>query len=178
MATIRTLVDEAGIAALIDDVVEKLVPYLKSSSVFVGIREGGDVLAIRLAEKIRNHGLEIDAVGALDITLYRDDFGHRQHWPDVRASDISFSLDGKLVVLVDDVIFTGRTIRAALEALLDYGRPERVLLVALIDRGYRQLPIQPDIVGKVLDLERDALCLVQFREQNFERDSVVLSEGP
>lgn len=177
MTQVQVLIDEAEIASLVDEIAQRICQLISGPMVLVGIREGGDVLAERLANKLRASHVQVEAVGALDITLYRDDFGHRRHWPHVRASYIDFSIEGKTVILVDDVLFTGRTVRAALEALLDYGRPARVLLVVLIDRGHRQLPIHADVVGRTLQIARDSLCLAQFREQGAERDQVILQEA-
>lgn len=113
----------------------------------VGIVTRGDVLARRLAEKIHQiEGVEVP-LGALDISFYRDDFSIYIA-PQVLGSNIPFELDGKKVVLVDDVLFTGRTIRAALDALMDFGRPAAVQLAVLVDRGHRELPIRADYVGK------------------------------
>ena len=114
----------------------------------MGIRARGDLLAARLREAIRrNEGVDIP-LGSLDITLYRDDLTRVGHAPVVRESVIPFSVDGRIVVLVDDVLFTGRTIRAAMDALVDYGRPRAIRLAVLIDRGHRELPIRADFVGK------------------------------
>ncbi len=143
--------------------------------IVVGIREGGDVLGLRIADGLREAGVDVAGVGALDITLYRDDFGHRTHWPDVRDSDIPVAIDNSTIILVDDVLFTGRTVRAAMNALLDYGRPDRVVLAVLVDRHARQLPICADVVGARLDAERDILCQVQFREQGADSDQVLVS---
>lgn len=116
--------------------------------VLVGLLSRGFPLAKRLAAAIREfEGVEVP-VGALDIGLYRDDVVRRAAPPPVRPSDIPVSVDGKTVVLVDDVLFTGRSVRAALDALLDFGRPARVRLCVLVDRGHRELPIRPDFVGK------------------------------
>src|SRR5262249_33894009 len=93
-------------------------------------------------------------VGAVDITLYRDDLGHGERWPVLRGTEIAFDLDGAEVVLVDDVLFTGRTVRAALNAICDLGRPACICLAALVDRGHRELPIQPDVVGLVVKTDR------------------------
>ena len=115
--------------------------------VLVGIVTRGDTLARRLAAKIRQiEGVDVPA-GSLDISFYRDDFAS-YFSPEVHSTDISFSIDGKKVVLVDDVLFTGRTIRAALDALMDFGRPACVQLAVLVDRGRRELPIRADYVGK------------------------------
>lgn len=116
--------------------------------VIVGLLSRGYPLARRLAEAIREFEGVAVPVGALDIGLYRDDVTRRSAPPAVRPSEIPVSIDNTTVVLVDDVLFTGRSIRAALDALLDYGRPARVRLAVLIDRGHRELPIRPDFVGK------------------------------
>jgi pyrimidine operon attenuation protein/uracil phosphoribosyltransferase len=117
-----------------------------SGLVLVGLLTRGDPLARRLAAAIREfEGVPVP-VGRLDVALYRDDLAHR-HAP-VRPSDIPVPIDGATVVLVDEVIFTGRTVRAALDALMDFGRPARVRLAVLVDRGHRELPIRPDFVGK------------------------------
>ena len=114
----------------------------------VGIRSRGDVLAARLREAIRNHENTTVPLGSLDITLYRDDLTRIGYAPIVHESAIDFSVDDRVVVLVDDVLFTGRTIRAALDALVDYGRPRAIRLAVLVDRGHRELPIRADFVGK------------------------------
>ena len=120
----------------------------------VGIVTRGDVLARRLAEKIHQiEGVEVP-LGALDISFYRDDFSIYIA-PQVLGSNIPFELDGKKVVLVDDVLFTGRTIRAALDALMDLGRPASIQLAVLVDRGHRELPIRADYVGKNVPSSRD-----------------------
>ncbi|RMF19492.1 MAG: bifunctional pyr operon transcriptional regulator/uracil phosphoribosyltransferase PyrR [Candidatus Dadabacteria bacterium] len=174
----RVLVDAEALTALTEQLAEQIASAGEEPLVIVGIREGGDVLARRLEAGLRSRDIAIDGIGALDITLYRDDFGHRQHWPEIRDSDIPVDLTRKNVLLVDDVLFTGRTIRAALAALLDYGRPATVRLAVLIDRGNRQLPIQPDYCGQVIDLDRDELCLVRFVEQGHPRDEVIAVARP
>jgi pyrimidine operon attenuation protein/uracil phosphoribosyltransferase len=114
----------------------------------VGIRARGDLIAARLRQAISaNEGIDVP-LGSLDITLYRDDLTRIGHAPVVRESVIPFSVDDRIVVLVDDVLFTGRTIRAAMDALVDYGRPRAIRLAVLIDRGHRELPIRADYVGK------------------------------
>lgn len=113
----------------------------------VGVRSRGVPLAQRLAQELRTLAADEIVVGAVDITLYRDDLGQGRRWPVLRGTEISFPVDGAELVLVDDVLFTGRTVRAALNAICDLGRPERIRLAVLVDRGHRQLPIQPDVVG-------------------------------
>ncbi len=114
----------------------------------VGIRSRGDLLASRLRTAIlANEGVQLP-LGILDITLYRDDLTRVGNAPIVRTTEIGFSVDDRIVVLVDDVLFTGRTIRAAMDALVDYGRPKAIRLAVLVDRGHRELPIRADHVGK------------------------------
>ena len=141
---------------------------------FIGLRTRGVTLAHRLAAKL----LKIDGsdlpVGTLDITLYRDDLDMRGA-PVVRGTDIPFSIKGKAVVLVDDVLFTGRTIRAALDALIDLGRPRMIQLAILIDRGHRELPIRPDYIGKNLPTSRRETVSVRLREHDGD-DRVVIEE--
>jgi len=121
----------------------------------VGVRSRGVPLAQRLAAEAAASGRGEVAVGAVDITLYRDDLDQVPHWPVLRGTEIPFDVEGADVVLVDDVLFTGRTIRAALNAVCDLGRPSRIRLAVLVDRGWRELPIQADVVGLRLPTERD-----------------------
>jgi len=141
---------------------------------FVGLRTRGVTLAQRLQAKIAAiDGAQL-AVGTLDITLYRDDLDMRGA-PVIRGTDISFSIKGKTVVLVDDVLYTGRTIRAALDALIDLGRPGSIQLAILVDRGHRELPIRPDFVGKNLPTSRRESVAVRLKEHDGE-DRVVIEE--
>jgi pyrimidine operon attenuation protein / uracil phosphoribosyltransferase len=119
----------------------------------VGIRSRGDEVAERVLTLLSSEDREL-SFGVLDISLYRDDFEHLRENPTIQESDISFTVEGAHIILVDDVLFTGRTIRAALDALSDYGRPGKVELAVLIDRGHREMPIQPDYVGITLDTRR------------------------
>lgn len=135
-----------------------------SDVVLVGIADRGDDLARRLAHEIRRiEGAEIP-VGVLDITFYRDDIGMRAEAPEVHETRIPFDVSGKTVVLVDDVLYTGRTIRAALDALIDLGRPRAIQLVCLVDRGHRELPIRPDYVGKNVPTSRHEKVAVHLEE--------------
>jgi len=139
----------------------------------VGVRSRGVPLAHRLAALIAEAAGVAPAVGALDITLYRDDFTTLAAQPITRGSDILFSIDGRTVVLVDDVLFTGRTVRAALDQLIDFGRPARIELAVLVDRGHRELPIRADYVGRSLSTARDEVVEVRVQEED-GRDEIVL----
>ena len=145
----------------------------------VGIQTRGVPLAQRLARLIEERAGSAPALGAVDITFHRDDVMVRAGEPPlapqplVRATSLDFPLDGRTVVLVDDVLYTGRTIRAAIETLFEYGRPERVQLAVLVDRGHRELPIRPDYVGKNLPTARDERIQVQLVEVD-EVDGVLL----
>jgi pyrimidine operon attenuation protein/uracil phosphoribosyltransferase len=141
---------------------------------FVGLRTRGVTLAQRLQAKIAViDGAQLP-VGTLDITLYRDDLDLRGA-PVIRGTDIPFSIKNKTVVLVDDVLYTGRTIRAALDALIDLGRPQSIQLAILIDRGHRELPIRPDYIGKNLPTSRRESVAVRLKEHDGE-DRVVIEE--
>lgn len=141
----------------------------------VGIRTRGAPLASRLAAKIARIEGKSCPVGILDITLYRDDLTTVAHQPVVRMTEIPFSVDGRTIVLVDDVLFTGRTIRAALDALIDLGRPRRIQLAVMIDRGHRELPIRADFVGKNVPTSLDEAISVRLEEVDGE-DAVVIQE--
>jgi pyrimidine operon attenuation protein/uracil phosphoribosyltransferase len=141
---------------------------------FVGLRTRGVTLAQRLAEKIARIDGATVPVGTLDITLYRDDLDLRGV-PVIRGTDIPFSIKNKTVVLVDDVLFTGRTIRAALDALIDLGRPRMIQLATLIDRGHRELPIRPDYIGKNLPTSKKESVAVRLKEHDGE-DRVLIEE--
>ena len=144
---------------------------------FVGIRTRGVPLAQRLARAIRDITQVEVPVGSLDITLYRDDLMRHTVGPQplVRLTDIPFSIDDRKILLVDDVLFTGRTIRAALDALIDFGRPRAIQLVVMVDRGHRELPIKADYVGKNLPTALTQSVRVRLDEID-GRDEVVLEE--
>ncbi len=145
----------------------------------VGVRSRGVPLARRLAHLVRQAAGIEPAVGALDISLYRDDFTSLAAQPITKGTDILFSIDGRTVVLVDDVLYTGRTVRAALDQLIDFGRPARIELAVLVDRGHRELPIRADYVGRTLATSRDEAVEVRVLEED-GRDEVQLvrTQGP
>ena len=134
----------------------------------IGIQKGGVILAKRLASQIKSIENTRIEVGTLDITLYRDDFNIKKEQPVVKKTDIPFSITDKTVVLVDDVLFTGRSIRAAMDALIDFGRPASIQLAVLIDRGHRELPIRADYAGKNIPTSFNDRVDVILDEQNKE----------
>lgn len=142
---------------------------------FVGIRRRGVPLAKRLAEKIETLESRTIPVGTLDINLYRDDLSTVDEKPVINATEISFNITGKDIVLMDDVLYTGRTIRAALDALFDHGRPARVQLLVLIDRGHRELPIEARYVGRMVQTTDREIIEVKFQEID-EIEKVLLVE--
>ena len=157
------------------DQVLKRNPRL-AGMVLVGIRTGGVFLAERLRQKLlQKKGIDLPT-GIIDITLYRDDWTRLSETPEVKKAEIHFSIEDKHVLLVDDVLFTGRTIRAAIDALLDLGRPRRVELAVLVDRGHRELPIQADYVGKMLETSRQDSINVELKELAGV-DQVVIERG-
>ena len=144
-------------------------------TVLVGVRSRGVPLARRLAREIGSVAGSEPPVGALDITLYRDDFTTLASQPVTKGTQIPFSIDGRTVILVDDVLFTGRTVRAALDELIDFGRPARIELAVLVDRGHRELPVRADYVGQALGTTREEIVQVLLTDQD-GRDAVMLLE--
>ena len=143
--------------------------------IIVGIQRRGVQLAARIVSSIREReNVEVPS-GALDITLYRDDLQTVGPRPVVGPTDLPWAIDGKHVVIVDDVLYTGRTIRAALDELADFGRPRRIALAVLIDRGGRELPIQPDVIGKTIEVGVNQRVDVLVRELD-DRDAVIIAE--
>ena len=139
----------------------------------VGIQQGGVLLARRIASIVESIEDKSTDVGTLDISFYRDDINQTLKQPVVKETDIPCSINDKTVVLVDDVLFTGRSIRAAMDALIDFGRPAQIQLAVLIDRGHRQLPIRPDYVGKNIPTSFNERIEVEFKEEK-KQDRVTL----
>ena len=143
--------------------------------VLVGVKSRGDILAHRIAENLeRIENIEID-VGAIDVTLYRDDINLHESHTQVNSTELPFDITGKRVILVDEVLYTGRTVRAAMDALMDFGRPAAIQLATLIDRGHRELPIASDYVGKNVPTSRKEFVKVQLAEESGV-DSAVIYE--
>jgi len=152
------------IAAGVDRLAEAIREKTAGAPIaLIGIRRRGDEVAERVLTRLAEDDRELN-FGILDISLYRDDFEHLHENPKLLESDIAFPIEGAHVILVDDVLFTGRTIRAALDALSDYGRPAKVELAVLIDRGHRELPIQPDYTGFTLSTQRLDHVLVSLEK--------------
>ena len=144
------LVDSEGLSRIITRISHEILERNKGpkSIVLIGMRTRGEYLAQRIEKKINEIENRDLPLGVLDITLYRDDFRTRLKQPQVSVSNFTFSIDEKNVILIDDVLYTGRTVRSALNALMDFGRPATIQLFVLVDRGHRELPIKADYVGK------------------------------
>lgn len=156
------------------EVMEKNIDREKNVA-FVGIQRRGVPLARRLAAEVKtSYSVDIP-VGVLDITMYRDDLSLLNTHPVLNGTDMPFVVDGKILILVDDVLYTGRTARAAMDALIDMGRPGKIQLVALVDRGHRELPIRADYVGKNVPTSRDEIIHVLLPEVDGE-ERVILAE--
>jgi pyrimidine operon attenuation protein/uracil phosphoribosyltransferase len=148
-STSQILLDGAGVARTLAKLTAEIAAALPQGVplAIIGIRSRGEILAMRLVESLKNQAVGPIEVGTLDITLYRDDLAERGPQAILRGTEISFDLAGRYIVLVDDVLYTGRSIRAALDALVDLGRPKAIRLAILVDRPGRELPIQADFVG-------------------------------
>lgn len=175
-----TLLDAAGVTAAVEGLADRLAEAIRGSALprwaLVGIRRGGVPLADRLRAALVARGLPAPALGAVDITLYRDDLYTGTELPVLGHTDLGFAVDGTAVVLVDDVLFTGRTVRAALGEIHDYGRPACVRLLVLVDRGHHELPIAADFVGVTVPTAKRDRVVVRWREDAGE-DRVDLEEA-
>jgi pyrimidine operon attenuation protein / uracil phosphoribosyltransferase len=168
MANERVVMDAQAIERALTRVAHEVVERNKGTEqlALIGIRSRGVYIAERLRAKIRAiEDTEVPS-GIIDITLYRDDLSRSLQQPEVKGTQIPFAVDDKRVVLVDDVLYTGRTVRAALDALIDFGRPRSVQLVVLVDRGHRELPIRPDYVGKNLPTAVNESVQVRLQESD------------
>ena len=173
-----TILDAADIDRIVTRITHEILEIHKGaqSLSLIGIQTRGVYLARRIQVKIEDiEGTRVET-GVMDITLYRDDWTRISHHPTVRETKIPFSVDDMQIILVDDVLFTGRTTRAAMDALMDFGRPERIELAVLVDRGHREFPIQGNYVGKQIETRRSDTVNVLLTEQD-NQDMVVLASG-
>jgi len=178
MGTEQKILDSADIDRILTRISHAILEEHRGAGnlALIGIRTRG----VDLAKRIQTLLQEIEGItiptGEMDITLYRDDWTRISQQPVVQATDISFSVDGIQIILVDDVLYTGRTTRAALDALVDFGRPDRIELAVLVDRGHRELPIQANYVGKNIRTRRTEMVNVMLKERDGE-DQVVLVDA-
>jgi pyrimidine operon attenuation protein/uracil phosphoribosyltransferase len=169
--------DATAIERAVSRIAHEILEKNKTAPALVGIRSRGVPLARRLAAKLESLEGKPVAVGALDINLYRDDLSRVGDHPVLRRTEIPFEVDGSVLVLVDDVLFTGRTIRAALDGVMDLGRPRMIQLAVLVDRGHRELPIRADYVGKNVPTAMEEQVEVRLEETDAGDDEVVLVGG-
>lgn len=164
----RIVLDAAGVGRALARIAHEVVERNKGTADLgiIGIRSRGDRLALRLQNEILKLEGEAVPFGAMDITLYRDDITRGADHAVIKSTEIPWEVDGKTILLVDDVLFTGRTIRAALDALMDFGRPRAIQLAVLVDRGHRELPIRADYVGKNLPTQHSEKVQVRLREDD------------
>jgi len=171
------IMDEAGMRRALTRISHEIIERNKGVKdlAIIGIRRRGGPLAERLAEKIKEiEGVEIP-VGLLDITLYRDDLTTLASQPMVLRTEVPFDITNKVIILTDDVLYTGRTVRAALDALIDLGRPRAIQLAVLVDRGHKELPIKADYVGKNVPTSKKEIITVRVKEID-GKDEVVIEE--
>lgn len=157
MAKQKSVLDAVGVQRAVTRVAHEILEANRGIDglALIGIRSGGVIFSRMLADEMKKiEGVDVP-VGIVDITLYRDDLSVGTHHPVLRRTEIDFSVDGKKLILVDDVLYTGRTVRAAMDALMDLGRPKSIKLAVLIDRGHRELPIRADFVGKNIPTSPD-----------------------
>lgn len=172
------VMDEQEMDLTIRRIAHEILEKLRGAkgAVLIGIQRRGVYLSHRIRDVLKSSGYGELPCGELDITFYRDDLSLMADHPMVHSTSIPVDITGKDIVLVDDVLFTGRTVRAALDALMDMGRPRRVLLAVLIDRGHRELPIHPDIVGRVVPTSRDESIEVFVKELDGKDEIVIVAK--
>ncbi|MBV8555631.1 MAG: bifunctional pyr operon transcriptional regulator/uracil phosphoribosyltransferase PyrR [Planctomycetaceae bacterium] len=173
------LCDADGLACLLDAMARRVGEGRRAGVPLrlIGVRTRGVPIAQRLAERLRPLVGGGVPVGAVDITLYRDDIGRSDRGPVLRGTEIAFQVDGAEIVLVDDVLFTGRTVRAALNAICDLGRPDCIRLAVLVDRGHREIPVQPDVVGLIVPTERRERVRVRIGPVDPVDEIIKVAEG-
>ncbi len=177
VTNIKTLADKEDVDRVLTRVAHEILEKNKGIQdvVLVGIKTRGVPLAKRIARKIEKIENKVVPCGELDITLYRDDLSQISSQPIVHNTEIPFDINDKIVILVDDVIYTGRTVRSAMDALIDLGRPAAIQLAVLVDRGHREVPIRADFVGKNIPTSKKEIIEVKLSETD-ESDEVVIAE--
>jgi pyrimidine operon attenuation protein/uracil phosphoribosyltransferase len=173
------IIDEEGLSRTLTRLAHEILEKNKGSKnlVLIGMRTRGEFIAERIREKIREIDKSEPNFGVLDITLYRDDFRTRLKQPEISVTNITIDLNDRDIILIDDVLYTGRTVRAALDALMDLGRPNTIQLCVLVDRGHRELPIRADFIGKNIPTSINEEVRVRIRETDGE-DAVYLVNAP
>ncbi len=179
MESTSRLIDEKGFERTIARLAHEILERTKGAEAIalVGIRTRGEFLAKRLAHKIMEIERRTPQTGFLDITLYRDDIRETLNQPIMKGTDIPFDVSGKNIILIDDVLFTGRTVRAALDELVDLGRPASIQLAVMVDRGHRELPIKADFIGKNVPTALDEEIQVLIKEVDGEDGVILVSKG-
>ena len=172
----ESLLDSAAIQTIVEDLSQKVLADIADPDKFavVGIQSSGIILAGRIIKNIENFTGKILKHGKLDITFYRDDLATRGMLPIIKETLINFNINNLNVLLVDDVIFTGRTVKAAIETLMSFGRPASIKFLCLVDRGNRELPIQPDYCGTTIKTEIDDMVNVYLHDEDVSKDEIVL----
>ena len=173
------IIDEEGLNRTLTRLAHEILEKNKGSKnlVLIGMRTRGEFIAERIKQKIKEIDKSDPSYGVLDVTLYRDDFRTRLKQPEISVTNITFDVNDRDVILIDDVLYTGRTVRAALDALMDLGRPNTIQLCVLVDRGHRELPIRADFVGKNIPTSINEEVRVRIKETDGE-DGVFLVNTP
>jgi len=173
----KKIIDEKELERILKRLANEVIEKNKGCKdlYIIGIHTRGVPLAKRIAHYVEKFEDVKILVGSLDVTLYRDDLAHIEHQPVIKDSLVTFDIEGKHILLIDDVLNTGRTARAALNALLDYGRPASIQLLVVIDRGHRELPVQADFVGKKVPTSKDEVIKLYLKEID-NKDEVVIYE--
>lgn len=174
----KVVMDKRAIKRTVTRMVDEILERNKGASdlVIIGVRTRGVHIAERIVKLVKKlEGVE-PPLGTLDITLYRDDLRRKTEWPKVEKTEIKFSVEDKEVILVDDVIYTGRTTRAALGEIMDFGRPSSIQLAVLVDRGHRELPIQPDYAGFTIDTLSNEEVRVNLKEEDGKDEVTVIKD--
>ena len=179
----KKIFDAKETSAMIDAIAEKLATDVKREHIkdvaLIGIQLRGVTLAKRIANKLNKEFNGSILIGSLDISMYRDDIGKRGKLPDIHETNIAFDIDDKAIILVDDILHTGRTIRAALDAITDYGRPKLIKLAVLIDRGGHEFPISADYTGNTIELDKkDGFISLRLTENDGEDSVFLMPENP